>query len=648
MGSRLIVETNLRIRPLAQKGEWALAWRVLENAGTARDRVSYNTVLAGCEKAKEWQGTLRLIDVMATRRVDPCTISYATTLSALSKAGKWERSLRLLRHTTDARIALNAIAYNSVLHGMSLAGRWQQALDLFDLMQDAPSKERSSSSSSTCTSSSSSGGDGDGGLAPSGGCSSSGGAANSSIRQDGRRNDEAVVVRTVSTYHTVISALARASRWQRALDIFRQIPEPTVYSYATILNAMEKSKQSDWALALYPAMMQLAESADAAQVTIATNAVLSALEKTKQWQKALALLEETAWSSFTPSVYSYNAVLSALDKGKQWSLALDLLQKMKTQHIPPDTISYNATISALRGHPHRILRLVQHMRAEQIEPTVITFTAALQGMKENEQQVEVLSRMRDAGVAPNVLTYLMVSKNPLIDVSTWDLTTLVDWQHPDATYHCAALVGDLTDNGKHVPSKLRDEYATKVFTPLLARLRSGASDVEKVTNLGAMKTRDALAELEVPWPSDMHFPRAATHLGEFQKKLLAAFNVRAYVEYDLHLPPAHGNSTAKDDTAPRVVSLLIGSEVFTYTKEKASGGQPVLGRSFAHHSRNTHAERVALESLARRIDRESRGSITLVATHALCVGCLAAVAQFRRLFPHVKLSVGFPLHRQKT
>ena len=61
---------------------------------------------------------------------------------------------------------------------------------------------------------------------------------------------------------------------------------------------------------------------------VSFNAAISACEKGKQWEVALALLQEIGNNVLIPDLLSCNAVVSACDKGKQWKGALGLLQEM--------------------------------------------------------------------------------------------------------------------------------------------------------------------------------------------------------------------------------------------------------------------------------------------------------------------------------
>ncbi|CAK0858315.1 unnamed protein product [Prorocentrum cordatum] len=63
--------------------------------------------------------------------------------------------------------------------------------------------------------------------------------------------------------------------------------------------------------------------------SISYSAGISACEKGKQWQRALALLSEMWAAKLEPDViFSYSAGISACEKGEEWQLALALLSEM--------------------------------------------------------------------------------------------------------------------------------------------------------------------------------------------------------------------------------------------------------------------------------------------------------------------------------
>ena len=59
-----------------------------------------------------------------------------------------------------------------------------------------------------------------------------------------------------------------------------------------------------------------------------------------------------ARKELTPTVVSYSAAMSASEKGKQWEVALALLQEMVRKELMPDVVSYSAAMSACEKGAH--------------------------------------------------------------------------------------------------------------------------------------------------------------------------------------------------------------------------------------------------------------------------------------------------------
>ena len=83
--------------------------------------------------------------------------------------------------------------------------------------------------------------------------------------------------------------------------------------------------------------------------------MISALEKSSQWQRALLFLaaaEHADVITFNAAghrngrCWGLEATMSACDKGEQWQHAMELLQLMDLKTLEPDLISYNSAISA--------------------------------------------------------------------------------------------------------------------------------------------------------------------------------------------------------------------------------------------------------------------------------------------------------------
>ena len=66
----------------------------------------------------------------------------------------------------------------------------------------------------------------------------------------------------------------------------------------------------------------------------------------RQWQRALALVEEMHSLRLQADVITYAATISACEKGGQWQRALGLFEEFRSHGLQANVITYNATISA--------------------------------------------------------------------------------------------------------------------------------------------------------------------------------------------------------------------------------------------------------------------------------------------------------------
>ena len=61
-----------------------------------KGEISYSTASSPCEKGKQWEEVLRLLQQMTCRALTPDEISYNAAISACEKGKQWEEALRLL------------------------------------------------------------------------------------------------------------------------------------------------------------------------------------------------------------------------------------------------------------------------------------------------------------------------------------------------------------------------------------------------------------------------------------------------------------------------------------------------------------------------------------------------------------------------
>jgi pentatricopeptide repeat domain-containing protein 1 len=187
--------------------------------------------------------------------------------------------------------------------------------------------------------------------------------------------------------------------------------EPNIFHYTCVISSCEKARQWEKALAL---LQEVKKRKGIEPDEYTYSAAISACEKGGQWEQALALLEEVKErQGIEPNEYTYSAVISACEKGGQWEQALALLAEVKgRQGIEPNEYTYSAAISACEkgGQWEQALTLLEEVKKRQgIEPDVITYNAAISACEKGGQWGQALALLAEVkereGIEPDVRTY---------------------------------------------------------------------------------------------------------------------------------------------------------------------------------------------------------------------------------------------------
>ncbi|CAJ1433457.1 unnamed protein product, partial [Effrenium voratum] len=119
-----------------------------------------------------------------------------------------------------------------------------------------------------------------------------------------------------------------------------------VISFSSGISACEKSRQWERAVGL----LEQLRAAQVRENVIACNAAASACENAGLWQEDMALLQELM-ASLQPSVVSFSTVASACEKGGQWREAADLLTQLVQHTLQANLIAFNTVLAASRLGP---------------------------------------------------------------------------------------------------------------------------------------------------------------------------------------------------------------------------------------------------------------------------------------------------------
>ncbi|EFN59867.1 hypothetical protein CHLNCDRAFT_133694 [Chlorella variabilis] len=142
------------------------------------------------------------------------------------------------------------------------------------------------------------------------------------------------------SYSALISALARAGRWQEAERYFQELAakaqrhpdmQPNTVTYAALISAYEKGGQLDRALAAFERQL----AADVAPDLITYSSLITACERAGSLGQASCLLDQLHGSGLVGNHQLYHGLLSACQVAGRWELAVEVFLGMQCATMRP-------------------------------------------------------------------------------------------------------------------------------------------------------------------------------------------------------------------------------------------------------------------------------------------------------------------------
>uniref|UniRef100_A0A0A9D0W0 Pentacotripeptide-repeat region of PRORP domain-containing protein n=1 Tax=Arundo donax TaxID=35708 RepID=A0A0A9D0W0_ARUDO len=183
-----------------------------------------------------------------------------------------------------------------------------------------------------------------------------------------QRDDAAL---TVSDYNDILSALARAGDHASAVALFRAMPEPDAYSFATTVQCLCRQGAPD---------------------------------------EAKRALDDMVARGFRPSVGTFSAVVGCLCKRGRVTKAMEVFDAMRALGCEPTIRTYNSLVGGLCyvGRLEEALDLLNKLKGSPKTPDIYTFTIVLDGFCKVGRTEEATAIFHDAvgmGLSPTIFTY---------------------------------------------------------------------------------------------------------------------------------------------------------------------------------------------------------------------------------------------------
>eukprot|EP00435_Cladocopium_sp_Y103_P035249 s474_g9.t1 len=127
-----IITFNAAIRAMVR--HWPEALHLLRSMRRQQLRptlVTYGALITCCEKGRQWQKALGLLQTLKRQRSTD-VISYSACISACEKARRSHVALELLEEMRAAKLRADGISCNAVLSSCEKSGDWQMALNVLE------------------------------------------------------------------------------------------------------------------------------------------------------------------------------------------------------------------------------------------------------------------------------------------------------------------------------------------------------------------------------------------------------------------------------------------------------------------------------------------------------------------------------------
>eukprot|EP00434_Breviolum_minutum_P016627 symbB.v1.2.014659.t1/scaffold1077.1/size139779/6 len=301
--------------------KWPWTLEILEELQGLRveaDDVGYSCAIASCRDS--WEMAMALLVQLLGRGDFGAVRSHGAALSACATAKRWQEALGLLRWFEDLNFEVDVISYGAAINACD----WPEALKLLEEM-----KMKSCEANEFCYT--------------------------AAMKSLGESSDWSMALHLFAelpqpdrrALNAALSALARATKHQRCLQLLRDAGGINLISYNIALGATSRNSD-DWPTALV-LLEELGDMAD----SVSFSSAMASFEGCGRWKQALALLH----SRTTQDHGSLRSAIATMATAAQWQRALLLAE---SGDIFGGTAAVNACGNA--GRWEQALQLVEDLR----------------------------------------------------------------------------------------------------------------------------------------------------------------------------------------------------------------------------------------------------------------------------------------------
>ena len=83
----------------------------MSKQGLHANVITYNATISACEKGRQWQRALGLLEERSSQGLQANVITYSATINACEKGRQWQRALGLLKEMLSLGLQADVITY---------------------------------------------------------------------------------------------------------------------------------------------------------------------------------------------------------------------------------------------------------------------------------------------------------------------------------------------------------------------------------------------------------------------------------------------------------------------------------------------------------------------------------------------------------
>lgn len=316
---------------------------IKQNPDLVPDQITFNTLIKGCCKAKDFDNSLKYFHLMKKNNLKPNRITYNSLMDLAVKIQKLPEALNLVVEMQKDHISPDGFTYSIILNGLKInnsninlvklslnniekvlkTNEFKQDEILFNSILDVCSKYE---------------------------------LYDEMEKFYGIMKDKKIKESNV-TYVVLIKAFGKLHNFDRAYEMFEKMIQSNMkindITYGSILDACAKSGNMNIAMKIYKSLQKNKINLN----SIVFTTILKGFIKVKAFEQAISFFKEVKHHTDLPGmIITYNCALDIYAIEQKVDLALELFDEIN-KVFKADLISYSTIIKALCHTGKRALAL---------------------------------------------------------------------------------------------------------------------------------------------------------------------------------------------------------------------------------------------------------------------------------------------------